>query len=144
MRICSVEGCQNNSNSENVSFFSFPNTEEDHAKWIKFTKKAAWLPTKNSTVCLDYFSPEVITEKRHHLQSGAIPTLKGGDQLSQCVKQGNFDELRVHYNKGCTLVRQLQNSFLNFANCFPTRHLCSFTKNFFTFVTTLAYTYPDQ
>jgi hypothetical protein len=39
MRICSVEGCQNNSSSENVSFFSFPNTEEDRAKWIKFTKK---------------------------------------------------------------------------------------------------------
>ncbi len=84
MRICSVEGCQNNSNSENVSFFSFPNTEEDCAKWIKFTKKAAWLPTKNSTICSDHFSPEVITGRRHYLQNGAIPTLKGGDQLSVC------------------------------------------------------------
>jgi hypothetical protein len=88
MRICSVKGCKNNASCENVSFFSFPKTE-DREEWIKFTQKKGWTPAKNSTICSDHFSLHLITGNR--LQNGAIPTLNSGDQLCQSVEEGKIE-----------------------------------------------------
>jgi hypothetical protein len=86
MKICSVEGCNNNESCKNISFFSFPKTE-DQAEWIKFTQKKGWTPAKNSKICSEHFSPHLITAN-HHLHNGAIPTLKGGDQPFRSVDEG--------------------------------------------------------
>jgi hypothetical protein len=79
MKICSVEGC-NDESCEIIFLVSFAMTE-DRAERIKFTQKKGWIMAKNSKICSEHFSPYLITANHHHLHNGAIPTLKGGDQL---------------------------------------------------------------
>jgi THAP domain len=87
MIYCSVKDCKNNSSCENVRLFSFPKTKE-REQWIEFTKKDKWLPTANSKICSDHFSPHLI--KGQKLQIGAVPSLRGEDHVVQNVYLGKF------------------------------------------------------
>ena len=77
-------GCSSgyDTNSENVSTFSFPLGKSDLIeKWIKFFNQNNWFPTKNSVVCIKY--PEdkyILKSKRNKLNWNLqpIPTIHSG------------------------------------------------------------------
>ena len=94
MRTCCVDACKNTSKSENVVFFVFPKTQI-RCEWIKFTGRTEWLPSNNSTICSDHFSPYLIKGGKK-LQKGAIPTLQSRDQVTATIKQGTFSDLYKH------------------------------------------------
>ena len=75
-------GCQGNyRNTTYVRVFQFPpeSDEERRRKWIQFTSREGWTPTKSSVFCINHFSEKYIQRQENgfiKLSKLAIPSIQ--------------------------------------------------------------------
>ncbi|CAN7947862.1 unnamed protein product [Ixodes pacificus] len=56
---CCAVGCNNTTEKRsNVTFHSFPTDKSTRKKWVLAVRRERWLPSKNSRICSDHFSPD--------------------------------------------------------------------------------------
>ncbi|XP_068624354.1 THAP domain-containing protein 1-like [Battus philenor] len=96
---CCVLGCRNRSErrSKNITFHSFPKDLTNRSRWINFTGRKNWRPSKHGRLCSSHFEGSCFykTKYKVYLQNFALPTLCKHDLSSDKARENLYKKSKV-------------------------------------------------